>query len=100
VLDIQPVSGTVTIGPAEALEVREIVAERPVWTGRPPLSGPLDCLAQFRAHGEPVRATVGPDGDLVRIRLRAPARGVAAGQAAVFYDGDAVLGSATIAATA
>jgi tRNA-uridine 2-sulfurtransferase len=35
----------------------------------------------------------------VAITLRAPARAVAAGQAAVLYDGDAVLGSATISAT-
>jgi tRNA-specific 2-thiouridylase len=39
------------------------------------------------------------DGDTVRIRLRHPARGVAKGQAAVLYDGDAVLGSATIDST-
>jgi tRNA-specific 2-thiouridylase len=32
------------------------------------------------------------------INLRAPARAVAAGQAAVLYDGDTVLGSATISA--
>jgi tRNA-specific 2-thiouridylase len=40
------------------------------------------------------------DGDLLRIRLSRPARGVAKGQAAVLYDGDAVLGSATISGTA
>jgi tRNA-uridine 2-sulfurtransferase len=40
-----------------------------------------------------------PAGDVVRVRLREPARGIARGQAAVFYDGDAVLGSATIAVT-
>ena len=40
------------------------------------------------------------DGDEVRIRLHYPARGVARGQAAVLYDGDAVLGSATITRTA
>jgi len=39
------------------------------------------------------------DGDTVRIRLHHPARGVAKGQAAVLYAGDAVLGSATISAT-
>ena len=33
VLDIEPVSRTVTVGPRESLDVREIVAERPVWTG-------------------------------------------------------------------
>jgi tRNA-specific 2-thiouridylase len=42
---------------------------------------------------------VSPDGDLLRIRLDRPARGIASGQAAVLYDGDTVLGSATITAT-
>ena len=36
---------------------------------------------------------------MVRIRLHHPARGVAKGQAAVLYAGDAVLGSATISGT-
>ena len=35
----------------------------------------------------------------MRIRLHHPARGVAKGQAAVLYDRDTVLGSATISAT-
>ena len=39
------------------------------------------------------------DGDVVRIRLHHPARGVAKGQAAVLYDGDTVLGCATIDGT-
>jgi tRNA-specific 2-thiouridylase len=37
---------------------------------------------------------------MVRIRLHHPARGVAKGQAAVLYERDTVLGSATISATA
>jgi tRNA-specific 2-thiouridylase len=100
VLSIEPVSRTVTVGPAEALEVREIDAARPVWSGCPSPSAPVECLVQLRAHGEchpAVCRSVGPD--LVRITLRQPARGVAAGQAAVFYDGDSVLGSATITRT-
>jgi tRNA-uridine 2-sulfurtransferase len=99
VLSIEPVSRTVTVGPAAALDVLEIEARAPVWTGCAPLPGPADCLVQLRAHGEVHAATVEPDGDLVRISLHEPARGIASGQAAVFYDGDAVLGSATIAAT-
>jgi len=98
VLDIEPASGTVTVGPAESLDVAEIRAERPVWTGCAPPAGPRDCLVQLRAHGQVHPATVIP-GDDLRIALAAPARGVALGQAAVFYDGDTVLGSATIAAT-
>jgi tRNA-specific 2-thiouridylase len=96
VLSIEPVSRTVTVGPAEALDVLEIEAHRPVWSGCLPPGGPLDCLVQLRAHGEVHPALCVPDGDAVRITLREPARGIAAGQAAVFYDGDAVLGSATI----
>ena len=99
VLDIEPVTRTVTVGPAEGLDVTEITATRPVWTGCPPPSEPLDCLVQLRAHGEVHPCTAWLDGDDLRIRLHHPARGVAKGQAAVLYDGDAVLGSATISGT-
>jgi tRNA-specific 2-thiouridylase len=99
VLSIEPVSRTVTVGPAEALDVLEIEATRPVWSGCALPAGPLDCLVQLRAHGEVHPAVCEQDGDGVRISLREPARGIASGQAAVFYDGDAVLGSATIATT-
>jgi tRNA-uridine 2-sulfurtransferase len=96
VLDIEPVSNTVTIGPAEALDVLDIDADRPVWTGCLPPVAPIACLVQLRAHGEASSATTGTEGDGLRIKLDRPARGVAPGQAAVFYDGDTVLGSATI----
>jgi tRNA-specific 2-thiouridylase len=100
VLEISPVRNTVTVGPAELLEVAEVAAVRPVWThGRPPAAA-FDCSAQLRAHGQvsPATAQVG-DGRLT-VRLHRPQRGIAPGQAVVLYDGDAVLGSATIAATA
>jgi tRNA-specific 2-thiouridylase len=35
----------------------------------------------------------------LHVELRRPIRGVATGQAVVLYDGDAVLGSATITST-
>jgi tRNA-specific 2-thiouridylase len=104
VLDIEPVTRTVTVGPRESLDVQEILAERPVWSGSEPLREPRECLVQLRAHGEVHRATVSPQpgglaGDLLRITLDRPARGVATGQAAVLYDGDTVLGSGTISGT-
>jgi tRNA-specific 2-thiouridylase len=99
VLDIEPVTRTVTVGPAQGLDVTEITATRPVWTGCPSLETPRDCLVQLRAHGEVHACTAWLDGDAIRIRLHRPARGVARGQAAVLYDGDTVLGSATISAT-
>ena len=99
VLDIEPASRTVTIGPRESLDVRDIAAQRPVWTGCEPPREPRDCLVQLRAHGEVHPATAHLDGGLLRIRLRAPARGIAQGQAAALYEGDTVLGSGTITAT-
>jgi tRNA-specific 2-thiouridylase len=99
VLDISPASGTVTVGPAESLDAGEIETRRPVWTGCPPPAGPVDCLVQLRAHGTAHPATAWPDGEGLRISLGEPARGIAPGQAAVLYDGDTVLGSATITGT-
>jgi len=96
VLDIEPVTRTVTVGPAEGLDITEITADRLVWTGCPPLTEPRDCLVQLRAHGEVHPCTAWLDGDALRIRLHHPARGIAKGQAAVLYERDTVLGSGTI----
>jgi tRNA-specific 2-thiouridylase len=101
VLDIEPVTRTVTVGPAEGLDVTEITADRPVWTGcaPPPVTEPRECLVQLRAHGDTHACTAWEDDGQLHIRLHHPARGVAKGQAAVLYDGPAVLSSATISAT-
>ena len=98
-LDIEPVTRTVTVGPADQLDVTEITATRPVWTGCAPPAEPRDCLVQLRAHGEAHPCTAWLDEDELHIRLLHPARGVAKGQAAVLYAADTVLGSATISAT-
>jgi tRNA-specific 2-thiouridylase len=95
----EPVSRTVRVGPAEALDVDEITAVRPVWSGPAP-DGVIEATVQLRAHGETFPATCWLEAGSLRIRLHARARGVARGQAAVLYDGDAVLGSGTISATA
>ena len=100
VLGIEPVTGTVRVGPAAALDVGSIDATRPVWsTGRAP-GHRFRCVAQVRAHGGLAAATgvVSPAG--LRVDLDEPLRGVAPGQAVALYrpdaDGDVVLGSATI----
>ncbi|GHH70697.1 tRNA-specific 2-thiouridylase MnmA [Streptosporangium violaceochromogenes] len=101
VLSIEPVSNTITVGPRSALEVTAIVAERPVWNG--PVAEPyepLACTVQLRAHGEVYACRARLSGEEVHITLDAPATGVAAGQAAVLYLGDTVIGSATISTAA
>ncbi|GCD92330.1 tRNA 2-thiouridine(34) synthase MnmA [Nocardioides sp. LS1] len=100
VLDIEPVSGTVTVGPRERLAVDRLTGIKPRWCGTVPevLDGP-DVTVQLRAHGGEHRAVVTVRDDGVAIELLDPAHGIAPGQAAVFYDGSRVVGSATIAAT-
>ena len=100
VLSIEPVSNTVTVGPLDALGVRQLTAIRPVWTGCEPPLTPISCKVQLRAHGEVHDCTAVVRDGALAIELASDARGVAAGQAAVLYDGDTVLGSATISATA
>ncbi len=98
VLSVEPVSRTVTVGPREALDVWSLTTGPGLWTsGSREL--PLRCDVQLRAHGAAHAATVvgGPDG--WRVQLDEPAQGLAAGQAVVLYDGDEVLGSATLAST-
>ena len=66
------------------------------------------CLPSYRRHVScryAPTATRSPltawcDGDALVVELAEPLRGVAPGQAVVVYDGDAVLGSATIDETA
>ena len=98
VLDVSPVTRTVTVGTAEELDVSGLVGTRPVWSGPAPVV-PTACRAQVRAHGETVPATAWCDGDDLVVELVEPLRGVAPGQAVVLYDADAVIGSATIAST-
>jgi tRNA-specific 2-thiouridylase len=98
VLDISPVDNTVTVGPADALDVTALTAIRPRWCGAPP-AGPASYTAQLRAHGEDVTVTAElRDGELL-VDFREPVRGVAPGQAVVLYEGTRVVGSATIATT-
>jgi tRNA-specific 2-thiouridylase len=99
VLDIEPVSGRVTVGSADELAVDAVVGIRPLWCGPTPV-GPVACAAQVRAHGEPVPAIAEVVGDAVEVRFQVGVRGVAPGQAVVLYDGTRVLGSATIDRTA
>ncbi len=100
VLSVTPVTRTVTVGPASALDICSLVTGPPVWSSPRPL--PLRCSVQLRAHGMVhdcfVTAASGPLAGW-QLALDTPARGVAPGQTAVLYDGPTVLGSATLVST-
>jgi tRNA-specific 2-thiouridylase len=101
VLAIRPATNTVLVGTAEHLEIDEIEATDPVWSGAGVADGSVDgleCEVQVRAHGEVSPASITVTGSQLVARLHTPQRGVAAGQTLVCYAGDTVLGSATISA--
>ncbi|HET6817903.1 MAG TPA: tRNA 2-thiouridine(34) synthase MnmA [Mycobacteriales bacterium] len=99
VLDVEPVTGTVTVGPEEMLTVSALTTEQPTWAGPAPHL-PTGLSAQLRAHGETFPATVEPAVGGLTVSFGGPTpRGIAPGQTAAFYDGTRVVGSATIAAT-
>ena len=98
VLDISPVTRTVTVGALDDLDVTELVATEPVWCGPDPAL-PFAGSAQLRAHGEVHSCTADViDADLVVAFADRP-RGIAPGQTVVLYDDDRVVGSATISST-
>ncbi|HEY1133536.1 MAG TPA: tRNA 2-thiouridine(34) synthase MnmA [Nocardioides sp.] len=101
VLDIEPVTGTVRVGPRAGLRIDGLSGIRPRWCDAAPACDvPLSCTVQLRAHGEEHAAVLTVrDETAVEVELLEPAEGVAPGQAAVFYVGTRVVGSATIATT-
>ncbi|WP_426309183.1 tRNA 2-thiouridine(34) synthase MnmA [Cellulosimicrobium sp. E-16] len=99
VLDVQPASNRVVVGPAELLSVDRIEAGAAVWfdDARPAAGEQADVEVQVRAHGAPVAARVRAVGDTMEVQLTGtPLRGVAAGQSLVVYAGPRVLGQATV----
>jgi tRNA-uridine 2-sulfurtransferase len=64
--------------------------------GRGP-EGPFAASVKVRSHAAEAAAVVTPLGDRAHIDFEAPQRALAPGQAAVFYDGDRVIGGGAIA---
>ena len=100
VLKIEPKSNTVVVGTKDALAVSTIVGESPIWCGVPPVTDTEHRgFAQIRAHGAPLSCTYTATQDSITAVLDEPLLGLATGQGLVIYDGDRVVGSATVSAT-
>lgn len=90
---------TVVIGPKSALLKDHLVARDINWLGDMPLGAdPLSVDVKIRSASEPVAAHItAQDDGAVDVHFVEPQAGIAPGQAAVFYDGDRVLGGGWIA---
>jgi tRNA-specific 2-thiouridylase len=97
VLAIHPDSHKVTVGADEELMSRELRAERLNWISVAGLDGEMRVRVKIRHRHEPALAALRADGvDCVRAVFDEAQRAITPGQAAVFYDGDEVVGGGWI----
>ena len=99
VLKIEPVTNTVVVGPREDLAISKMWGEHPIWCGPDVTLEKKRGFVQVRAHGAALDCTYYFDGTNLIAELDAPLLGLATGQAMVIYEGDRVVGSATICQT-
>ncbi|MBP1634323.1 MAG: mnmA [Acidobacteria bacterium] len=97
VLSLSAVDNRVVVGPREALGRAALSASRVNWVaGRPP-SAPRRLDVQIRSRHQPAPALVTPEGDArAQVAFDQPQAAITPGQAAVFYDGDEVVGGGWI----
>jgi len=89
---------TVTVGAADDLERSELTARDVNWMSVEGLPGPTRATVQIRYKHRPASATCHPLGEnAVRVVFDSSVRAITPGQAAVFYNGDVVLGGGWIA---
>jgi tRNA-specific 2-thiouridylase len=97
---IDPATNTLRVGPsAELLRSHCEVEDVRYVSGRAPGS-PFPAVVKVRSHAPAVPARIIPLGDRARIAFEEPQRALAPGQAAVFYDGERVIGGGPISAAA
>ena len=96
VTEVQPESRRIVLGPEEQLLHRGVrVGQTSYLAGDPP-AAPVHVTAKIRYNGREAAAVLEPSGDDATLWFSEPQRAVTPGQAAVFYDGDRVLGGGYI----
>jgi len=97
VLELDPAANRVVVGEEVELAARFCRVEEIHWMAIPGLTGPMEAEVKVRYRSLKVPARLVPEGEGVRVEFRDPLPGgVSPGQAAVFYDGNLVLGGGWI----
>jgi tRNA-specific 2-thiouridylase len=93
-------ANTVTVGPEQSLYSQELWADDVNWIATDHLSAPMRVYAKIRYRQTEQPATVCPDeSGKIRLLFDKPQRAITAGQAAVLYNSDIVVGGGTILKT-
>ncbi len=97
VLSIDPEKNRVVVGEDDALRTATFEIEDVNWVSREKPSAPVRAFVKIRHKHEPAPATVEAlAANRVRVTFDSPQRAITPGQAAVFYDGEIVLGGGWI----
>jgi len=97
VLDINPETNEIVVGPERCLYKKTLTANEVNWMSGKPLKSALTVKAQIRYNHIPQKALVQPkESGLVQVEFEKSQRSVTPGQSVVFYDGDILLGGGTI----
>jgi len=91
-------ANTVIVGTQEELGSSELIVRDVNWVSGIPQTDEFRALVKIRYSAKEVEAWVKPldNGTQVEVRFDAPVRDITAGQAAVFYDGEVMLGGGII----
>jgi tRNA-specific 2-thiouridylase len=96
VLQLRPADRTVVVGPKAALERTTLTASHVNWIVEPPVNA-VRAAVQIRHRHRPGAATIRAlDGDRAEVVFDEPQLAITPGQAAVFYDGETVVGGGWI----
>jgi tRNA-specific 2-thiouridylase len=96
VKELRPATGTVVLGSHDELKRDACRVEGVSWICGEPAAEPLRCEVRLRYRHAGVGAALTREGAAWRVGFDQPQFAVAPGQAAVFYDGDEVLGGGWI----
>jgi len=97
VVEIDPKNNRVIVGTSDDLLKKEMIVHRLNWIAIEDLVKPICVTAKIRSRAEEAPATLtGHDDGSVLVTFDEPQRAITPGQAAVFYDGDIVVGGGWI----
>ena len=96
VLEVRPETREVVVGTRDELYKDTVSVRELNWLAEPPAPG-AHVRVQLRYRAPAVDATVGGDGGELELGLAEPQAAVTAGQSAVLFDGDRLLGGGRIA---
>lgn len=96
VVAIDDITNKLIVGREDKLYSKEAICNDCNFLAFTKLTTPLEVDVKIRYLANPVKAEIIPENDFVKIIFNHPQRAVTPGQAAVFYQGDILIGGGTI----